>query len=319
MIRIACLLVLLTATALAAPPARVLVADPDPELVRAIKKALAPWKIAVVVDSAPTEALALARGTAVDAQFVVWRADSQLVVFDRTEGTSERRGSRAGALDPVSAAAAALTVKTMLRLPPLAQESAAARTPAAKLTTESSPTTGDAGTELRLQVGVGGRLASGSQSEVGGRAMLAVLVRPMPARGLRIGIAGDLGTSTSVDREGFEGTWSNWAALAIVSWSWPVRGFELSPALGVGISRSHLESIKGSMAREESDTMSLFRAGVAVRWPIGRWSLGVSLDADLVPGAPTYTKDQGMSGKPVFEVPGFAGTLGIFAAADLGR
>ena len=41
-------LVLWAATANAAPPSRVLVADSDPELVRAIDKSLAPWRIAVI-------------------------------------------------------------------------------------------------------------------------------------------------------------------------------------------------------------------------------------------------------------------------------
>ncbi len=318
MIRIACLLVLLTATALAEAPARVLVADADPELVRAIGKALAPWKIAVVVEAAPTEARALARGETVDAQFVVWRVDAELVVFDRAVGTTERRASRAGPLDPVSAAAAALTVKTLLRLPPLSDEASSPERPAPALVATVPAT--DTGRELRLQVGAGARLAQGSETELGGRAVLAVLVRPSRALGLRLGVVGDLGTSSAVSRAGFKGTWSDWAVLGIASWSWSAGPLELAPTIGAGLTRSDLDGELGQMGHQESSLLAIVRAGVSVRWPLGRWSLGVSLDADLVPGAPTYMKQQGMGmPSPLFEVPGFAATLGGFAAADLGR
>jgi len=319
MIRIACLLVFLTATSLAAPPSRVLVADTDPELVRAIETALAPWKIAIIVDPASTEERALASAKAVDAQFIVWRAGAELVVFDRTVGTSQRRASRAGALDPLSAAAAALTVKTMLRLPPLVDTTS----PTALTTTSVGSATGpasDRGPELRVQVGGGARLARSGQAELGGRAVLAMLVRPSGSLGLRIGVAGDLGTSSSVSQAGFKGTWSDWAVLAIASWSWPIGPLEVAPAVGGGVSRSHLDGEIGQVAREESEVLPLLRAGVSVRWPLGRWSIGLSLDADIVTGAPTYMKDQGMGmPSPLFEVPGFAATLSAFAAADLGR
>jgi hypothetical protein len=319
MSRVVLFLVMWAATANAAPPSRVLVADPDPELVHAINTSLAPWKIVVVAEpKVPDEAHAHARADAVDAQFIVWRERDQLVVFDREQGTSERRTARAGAFDPVSAAAAALTVKTMLRLPPLPP------------TTEDDGTIGvvtgpvappaASGPELRMQVGIGARLARGSQTDIGGRALLAVLVRPTPTLGLRLGIAGDLNTSSDVSKAGFKGTWSDWAVLAVASWTGSVGSFEIGPTLGVGVSRSHLDGDFSMTPRTETSTLPIVRGGVSIRWPLGAWSFGASLDADLVLGTPTYTREMGM-GNPTtfFEVPGFSAVFGVFAAAELGR
>lgn len=311
------LLAMAAATVHAAPPPRVLVADQDPELVRAINTSLAPWKIVVIVEpGVPDEAHAHARADAVNAQFIVWRERSELVVFDREHGTSERRAMTAGAFDPVNAAAAALTIKTLLRLPPPPE------TPGdgATIAVIAPPGAPASGPELRMQVGVGARVARGSQTDIGGRALLAVLVRPTSSLGLRLGIAGDLNTSSEVSKAGFKGTWSDWSVLAVGTWSWSLGRFELGPTLGVGVSRSHLDGELSMVNRTESATLAVVRAGLSVRWPLGAWSLGASLDADLVLGTPTYTKDTGMgSATTLFEVPGLSGVVGVFAAADLGR
>lgn len=319
MSRAVLLLVMWTATATAAPPSRVLVADPDPELVRAINTSLIPWQITVIAEpDVPDEAHAHARADAVDAQFIVWRERGQLVVFDREHGSSERRTTIAGAFDPVSAAAAALTIKTMLRLPPLPETPEGDGTIDGIITPVAPPAS--SGPALRMQVGVGARLARGSQTDVGGRALLAVLVRPTSALGLRVGIAGDLNTSSDVTKSGFKGTWSDWTVLAIATWSWSVGRFEIGPTLGAGVSRSHLDGEIAMVPRSESATLPVLRGGLSMRWPFGAWAIGASLDADLALGTPTYTKEMGM-GNPttLFEVPGFSAVVGVFAAADLGR
>jgi hypothetical protein len=149
-----------------------------------------------------------------------------------------------------------------------------------------------------------------------------VLGQPSSTLGLRLGIAGDLGTSSTVDQAGFKGTWSDWGVLALASWSVSVGSLELAPLLGAGVERVQLDGEIGMAPRTEAATLPVLRAGVTVRWPLGRWSVGASLSADLVVDTPTYTKDvgMGMGSKPtVFEVPGFAALLGVFAAADLGR
>ncbi len=319
MSRVILILMIWAATASAAPPARVLVADPDPELVSAINTSLAPWKIIVIAEpSVPDEAHAHARADAVDAQFIIWRDHTELVVFDREHGTSERRAASAGAFDPVSAAAAALTVKTLLRLPPLPETQDGSLGVITGPVAPAPPAMAS-GPELRIQVGVGARVARGSQTDLGGRALLAVLVRPTPALGLRLGIAGELNTSSDISKAGFRGTWSDWAVLAVGTWSWSSGQLELGPTLGAGVSRSHFEGDLAMTRQTESATLPLFRGGVSVRWPLGAWSIGALLDAEWVLGTPTYTRETGMgSTTTLFEVPGFSAVVGIFVAADLG-
>lgn len=120
-IRAAMIVMLASGPALADGTMRVLLADTDPELQRAVRAALAPWRLEVVIETEqrPTDAThAQAIGDAQTARFVVWREGTDLVVFDRERGEAEHRGAPSGALDPASAAAAALTVKTLMRLPP---------------------------------------------------------------------------------------------------------------------------------------------------------------------------------------------------------
>jgi len=96
----------LAAGASAAPAAErgVVLADPDPELEHAIDQAFAPWHLEVVVECAPP-AEATERAGADTARFVVWRDGEQLVAYDRTQASMGRRASRAGPLDPPTAAA----------------------------------------------------------------------------------------------------------------------------------------------------------------------------------------------------------------------
>jgi len=93
----------------AAPAAvrRVVLADPDPELKHAMDQAFVPWHLEVVVEGAPQAdaAEATERAGADTARFVVWRDGDQLVAYDRTQASMERRASRAGPLDPPTAAA----------------------------------------------------------------------------------------------------------------------------------------------------------------------------------------------------------------------
>jgi hypothetical protein len=320
MIRIAGILVVLTAVAAADPPHRVLVADRDPELVRAIETSLAPWRIAVVTDpTVPDESQAHVRADAAEAQFIVWRERDQLVVFDREHGTTERRAARAGAFDPVGAAAAALTVKTMLRLPPL-ETVTPAPDPISEART-TGPTAADRGIEVRLQLGAGGRMTRGSQTDLGGRAQTTLMVRPWAPRAWRFGVGADLGTSIDVSRAGFQGTWRDWAVHGVISWSTRAgTSLEVEPWIAAGVSRSIFHGDIGQMTRDETATLPSFQGGATVRWPVGMWSIGASLGVDALVGTPTYTKQQGM-GMPatIFEVPAFAMVLGLVAAVELGR
>ncbi len=101
-------------------PMRVVLADPDPELSCArsgarsrrgsSRSSSTPRRRA----TRPTPRRAPTRS----ARFVVWRRGGALVVLDRERGSTEERDTTEGPLDPVGAASAALTVKTLMRLPP---------------------------------------------------------------------------------------------------------------------------------------------------------------------------------------------------------
>ncbi|HEX7840230.1 MAG TPA: hypothetical protein VF469_22285, partial [Kofleriaceae bacterium] len=96
------------ASAAPSPRRRVVLADPDPELRHAMEQALAPWRLDVVIEGPPPtdDGAARERADADTARFVVWRDGGELVVYDRELGSLERRASRAGVLDPPTAAAA---------------------------------------------------------------------------------------------------------------------------------------------------------------------------------------------------------------------
>jgi hypothetical protein len=291
----------------AAPaPDRVVLADPDPELLRAIRSTLAPWRLEVLVDRSPPadETEAGARADRLNARFVVWRREGELVVFDRDRRSTEQRDTAVGALDPVDAAAAALTVKTLMRLPPPPED-------LPPITPGAPPRV-----ELRGQAALATRIAHGSTTEVGGRLVAAVLVRPLPPLDGRIGVAVDLGSSARVERAGFKGTWTDWAVLAVASWTIPRGRWEIEPQIGAGVARSSLAGTQMSAGRREVATLGLFRAGAAVQRRFGRWTLGGAAGMDRILGTPTYTRTG--SSAQIFEVPAFALAFSVLAAADFG-
>jgi len=303
------LLLMFTAAAQAGPSnARVVLADPDPELMRAVASTLSPWHLEVIVQREPPSDLVAAGtlATVREARFVVWRQDGDLVVFDRERGDAEHRAGRAGALDPVGAAAAALTIKTLMRLPPPVEEPVPV-----------TPATDETAVEVRIQAGISARVTRGSTTDLGARATGAAVVRPWMARGWRFGVAGDIGTTTAIDRAGFRGTWSDWAVFGLASWTVERHGWDLEPHLAVGVMRSSFAGIENGMTRADDATLAAFRGGLWVRRRFGdHWSVGGSFDVDAVVGTPAYPKLVGNG--EVFVVPDVALALGLFVAADVG-
>jgi hypothetical protein len=301
--------VALESAALGAPLARqrVVLADPDPELRHAMEQALAPYHLEVVIEgpAPPDVAIAQERADADTARFVVWRDGAELVVYDRELGSTERRDSHAGVLDPPTAAAAALTIKTMMRLPPPPppEQPAPVTTPAA------------GGIELRLQVGIASRIARSDETTISARYGGAIAIRPWPGAGWRFGIAADTGSATGVDRASFKGTWREWAALGIVSWTYARGAWEIEPHLGFGARRSTLDGSEMGTPRSETATLATARAGVWARWRLARFTVGATLAVDEVFGTPTYTKTN--SPAVVFQVPGTGVELGGVIAVDL--
>lgn len=288
---------------------RVVLADRDPELRRAIEATLAPWHIAVVVDVAgPIDAnAAQLRADARTARFVVWREGGELVVFDRARGQLEHRTAPAGALDPVSAAAAALTVKTLMRLPPPSEAAAPAGVTATLPHASPAPA-------LRLDATLAMRIARGLDTSSSARLAGAALVRPFAAP-LRFGIAGEIGTPTDVQRGGFKGTWRDWAVLGVASWAVERARWDIEPYVGAGATRSRVDGVEGTLARHERATLVLVRAGIAAHHRIGRVRIGGVVAIDAVAGTPAYTRAS--SGTKFFEVPPFALAIGVVTAIDL--
>jgi hypothetical protein len=288
---------------------RVVLEDPDPELRHAMEQALAPWHLQVVIeDSPPTDAAsARERADADTARFIVWREGAQLVVYDRELGSTERRDSRSGMLDPPTAAAAALTIKTMMRLPPLPKEMSVPVSPAATLA--------DPGLEVRVQIGAATRIAHGTATDITERFGGAVELRPWASSGWRFGLAGDGGTATSVFRAGFKGTWSEWTLLAGASWTYVRAAWEFEPHAGIGVRRSSLTGAEMGLARNETAMLPTARGGVRVRWRLARWTFGVALDVDGSFGTPTYIRID--SPADIFQVPRIGVELGTVIAVDL--
>ena len=314
---IAAILVLGVSPARAELPGRVIIADGDPELVRAVERVLAPWRFTIVVEPAPvTEREAPARATLRDARFIVWRQRGELVVLDRETGLVERRPARDGSLDAVDAAAAALTVKTMMRLPAPPDEEPAIGTPIV------APAPATPGPELRVQAGLGGRFARGSQDDLGLRTTLAVMVRPWGTRGLRLGVIGELGTAPDVSSGSFEGEWSDWSLAGFASWAVTPGALVVEPFVGAGLARVSLSGVDQTASRDETSSVPLARAGAMVRWQLDWWSLGMMASVDTLLSTPTYTRvnmGMGMGTQELFEGPSVAFGVGVMAAIDLGR
>jgi hypothetical protein len=297
--------------AMAAPTARqrVVLADLDLELRHAMEQVLAPWHLEVVIEGAPPADTAMAqqRADADTARFVVWRDGDQLVVYDRELEISERRDSQAGTLDPPTAAAAALTIKTMMRLPP--------PPPPEPMPAVAATVSPESGVEVRIQAGVATRIARGIATDVSARYGGVAQIRPWDS-GWRFGVAGDSGTATPVERAGFKGTWSEWAVLGIVSWTYSVDAWELEPHAGGGIRRSRLSGSEAmDLVRREEATLPTARGGVWVRRRFARLTVGAALDVDEVFGTPTYSRFDRPA--EIFRVPGMGVEVGAVVSVDL--
>lgn len=293
---------------------RVVLADGDDGLRRAVERALAPWHLAVVIEEPPPRdrAAAAQRADRDTARFVVWREGDRLVVYDRELATIERRASRAGPLDPPTAAAAALTIKTMMRLPPPPAGDDAVMMVDAPVAVAAAPVADDAW--LRIAAGGAVRIANGDATEVSPRVIVAVAVRPSRSAWW-IGVAGDFGPAVDVARAGFTGTWSDFAIHAVVGRTIALGAWELEPELGVGVRRSSLDGTEKADPRTETATLADGDAGVWARWRSGGWTLGARVDVGVTLSAPTYTKTGAAA--EIFQVPGTAIGLGAIVARDL--
>ncbi len=286
---------------------RALVADDDGQLRTAITDALRPWSIEVsVAGSTPTtvdDAMKIAETA--HAEYVIWREDGQLVVLDRHSDRVERRTLSAGALDAIAAAAAALSVKTMLRLPSLAGIAKAPHVPIP----EPGP--------LRVSLSGGSRFEEGLDSNLALRFGATIELRPWRGVPLRLGAMGDGGAAATVDQAGFHGRWSNWSILAHASWDLDGDGWVFSPWLAIGAEHSALSGTEMMMARSEATFVPALRGGATARYYVASWFVGSQLSVEGLLTTKTYTKLGGPA--PVFEIPPIGAVLSLLVGAEFGR
>ncbi|HET9987723.1 MAG TPA: hypothetical protein VFQ65_04370 [Kofleriaceae bacterium] len=302
-------LVMLARLAAASP--RAIVADGDVQLRAAIADSLRPWSIEVIAaSSAPADqATATQQASDAGARYVIWREGAELVVLDREGDRIERRAAPAGTLDALAAAAAALSVKTMLRLPPL---------PAGAIVEKPKPVTPPEdrdGVELRVTALAGSRFEYGLDGNVALRFGGAFGLRPWRDLGWRFGAIGDGGASATVDQAGFHGRWSNWSVLALASWDVALDDrWELGPWLAFGFEHSTMTGTEMMTPRTEEAFAPALRGGAAARYRTGEWFVGGQLAVEGLLTNTTYTKLA--SPAQVFEIPRIGAVLSVIVGVD---
>lgn len=288
---------------------RIVVADGDAELARAIQASLAPWKADIVIDANGVRDA----GNAVDradqwrARFVVWREGDQLAVLDRKTARVERRASKAGPLSPPDAAAAALSVKTMLRLPPpgVAEQVAPDGTPVVP-----------GGPPPRLWlVAIGVGIAG---PDFATRTAERFAVQPRRGLGFTAGLAGESAiTGASVDADGFTGIWTTLELAATAGWTvWldAARAWQVEGALGLGFARASLSGTESPQTpRSDANTFFAGMGLLAVRRAIASgFSVGLEARGWLLAGSHTYTRTTGMgngNAQTIYQMPGMTESL----------
>lgn len=287
---------------------RVVLADADPELRLAVEKSLRPWRIEVVIEpSAPSDlASAQIRADQDIARFVVWREGDELVVYDRQSGVSERRQAGAGRFDAIGASAAALTVKTMMRLPPLPPEEQVD-------TVVPPPPAPPIG--LSFDASMGARYEHGLDDTVALRFGVRAMVAPF-GDGWRFGAVGDFGAAADVAQASFKGGWSNWAVLAAVGYAIDLAPWQLEPWIGAGAEHSDLSGTEAGDPRQEARFLLALRGGAILRYPIGAWRVGAALTIETLASTQTYTKLENGNAQ-VFEIPPLGVVAGVTIGAEL--
>lgn len=306
------------APAAAEPVRRIAIVNPTPELMHAAAAALAPWRIEVVDAGAPAidptgadshplidtpRAIAIAHDRGADR--IAWLDAGELVVLDPETGISERRPAPDGADDPAAAAAVALSIKTVLRLPPppttpttpdpvadpgVREPQPIELAPTAPVITLVPSAAGG------IRVPIDGTLAAHPRIELGLGAVFGAWPALRPA--LIVGYAPSVG---DVGRAGLKGEWSDLELGARLAIALPL-GARWSLVPGVSIA-AHLVHVTGSLPPQEEldarDAGGSAGAELTLWWSAGRWAFGVGGGAAMWFGFSDYARNNVM----VFESP----------------
>jgi DNA-binding NarL/FixJ family response regulator len=249
----------------AAGPRRLVTIERSPLVDRSLARALSAWTMDVIVVDAPTppadgpEAVAEGRtiARAHDVEAVAWLVDAgdarTLVLYDAGADRILSREVGGGEIDESTAAAIALSLKSMLRA--MAPSPSPESVPKAAVAPPPAPSEDRAADSLRLEVGAGMRARPADRLRFDPSAGAGVVWWP---KGLR----GRLGAEAHLDV-----AWSQWDAPSEIStrtWDFgvsafahtrltPARRFAIDFALGGGVHVTQM-SVFGATAPSASFT-----------------------------------------------------------------
>jgi hypothetical protein len=291
-------------------PVRVVLLGPPAELEAAVRAALAPWRVAIVV-TAPAVPGDIGAAAAIADQHrasaVAWVDRGSLVVFGRSEPDLVRRPAEP--LDEATAASLALTLKTLLRLPPEPPPPPPAPEPVVEVPAVVAPALPRA-RPWRLTAAAGARLRSEGSLEP------RLTVRGERALGpVAAALSIAVGTGVDVDSADYLGTWTDSAAGAALVVPVAVGVWRIAPGAGLSVHRTVIDGAfqgnggDGEASRTETNLGVDGELEVARGW--GLLSAAVRLGASFVP----YRQDFQTRGSNVFEVSALE--LEIAAAAAI--
>jgi hypothetical protein len=281
------------AAVLAAGPAyadRVVLIAPPAALARAAHDQLAPYHIDVVVaDAAPPSGADGARAIAgrYGARAVAWVQGGALVVFDAVDGETAERPAPAP-LDDASAAALALTLKTVLRERWSIEDAA---TPAPVV--------------IDLAVTAGLRMHGGAAEP---RVGLGVDYR-LDDWPILVGLRGGLGGGVPAHADTFSGTWNDRTLGAIALYPWISGPFEVRTGGGASLKWTAIHGVLlPSGGAAEDSTLALGLDGeVDALWRRPPIAIGLRAATTWVPWRQVYT----VADQPVFEMSHVEGELDL--------
>lgn len=305
----------------APPPAqikRVVLIDASPELVHAASTALAPWTIEVTDETWPADQTldddaAIALGRTRTADRVAWLTGGELVVADPATGTVERRPAPDGASDAVTAAAVALTLKTVLRLPPPgAGDAVVDTTPIVDDRVAPVPAPAGAGIGIVPEVGGAMRVSFGGTVDPQARVLIGVGVS---YRRWRPSLVAGFGPSVDAGTASFKGRYADLELAAQLGVELELsRAWAIIPRARFAAHRLH---ISGQMPMQQDfDAHAIgYEAGadVAVWWRAGWFRAGGGVGAAALLGLPDYQRQNTV----VFESPSSQIQVFLSVLADL--
>jgi hypothetical protein len=297
-------------SAAAADPPRVVYLGDDAELTRALEVALGPWGVVVVTTADPPPRDLPAAGelaAVVDADAMVWTATvagvPTLHVYDETvRQLVVRPLAAAPPFDAPTAAAVALTVKTVLRLGRVA--------PVEERVDETHVATGPprpaaVALRWRVETALGSRLADGD-AEL--RSTVGLVWSPRGGR-LGVGVGLALGPGVAVDVPEFAGRHTGTSIVAAARWRVPLGAVFLEPAAGLSLTRATLDGV--AVAGDVRAHVVRYNPGGVAQLALGART--ANLELAIVGGAGVAFRRQRflLGGMPLYEVPALDWHIGL--------